>query len=150
MSKQFEFLRDSLMRFVNELDEKTSDVQPNGFNNTIRWNLGHVLTCSEQMMFGYPEHPSNIPASYNEMFMGGSKPSEWGPDIPTLQELAGYLENQTARIRELSSEFFAQKLPFKFFIESIQTYGELFEVSMFHEATHLGQMQAMKRIIAFK
>jgi len=147
LSKKFELTRGMFMKIVSNLDEKTIDVQPEGFNNTIRWHIGHVLTTAEQMMFGFPERSSHLPATYIDMFKMGSRPSEWGTDIPKLEELIGYLESQASRIRELPNELFSQKLPFQFPMEEIQSFGDMYEFMLFHEAYHLGQIQAMKRIV---
>lgn len=147
MSKQSELTRGALISFVNQLDEKTIDVQPDGFNNTIRWHVGHVLVCAEALMFGYPNHSNNIPESYNELFKTGSKPSDWGnAEVPTLSVLIEALEKQTVRLNELSEEFLAGELPFQFPVGNPKTYGEMFEFVMFHEADHLGQMKAMNVI----
>jgi hypothetical protein len=147
MSKQSELTRGALISFVNELDEKIIDVQPDGFNNTIRWHVGHLLVSAEGLMFGYPEHSNHIPESYNAMFKTGTKPSDWGnAEVPTLSALIESLEKQTVRLNELSEEFLAGKLPFQFPVGNPQTYGEMFEFVMFHEAYHLGQMKAMNVI----
>ena len=45
--KQFEITRGALLQFMETLDDKTADTQPEGFNNTIRWHIGHVLTAAE-------------------------------------------------------------------------------------------------------
>ena len=50
--KQFEITRGALLTFMETLDDKTADTQPKGFNNTIRWHIGHVLTAAEVFMFG--------------------------------------------------------------------------------------------------
>lgn len=147
MSKQFELTRGALLGFLKDLSETTADLQPKGFNNTIRWHIGHVLLTAEKFMFGYPKHSSNLPASYNDLFGMGSKPADWTGDIPALPELIANLESQTARINELTEEFFTQKLPFQFPFGNIQTYGELYALTLYHEAEHLGQMKAMKRCI---
>ena len=49
--KQFEITRGALLTFMETLDDKTADTQPEGFNNTIRWHIGHVLTAAEVFMF---------------------------------------------------------------------------------------------------
>ena len=49
--KQFEITRGALLTFMETLDDKTADTQPKGFNNTIRWHIGHVLTAAEVFMF---------------------------------------------------------------------------------------------------
>jgi uncharacterized damage-inducible protein DinB len=147
MLKQFELTRGALTHFVKELDDKTANIQPGGFNNTILWHLGHLVATGEGFMFGYPKRSSNIPESYKDLFGMGSKPADWTGEVPTLNELVSHLESQTARINELSQEFFVQSLPFKFPFGNIQTYCELFQLMMYHEAEHLGQMKAMKRFI---
>lgn len=148
MLKQLEVIRGALNSFINELDEKAIDVQPEGFNNTIRWHIGHILVSTESLMFGYPNHSTNIPESYHALFITGSKPADWGnAEVPTVSALIECLEEQAGRLNELSEEFLAEKLPFQFPVGNLKTYGEMFEFVLFHEAYHLGQMKAMDMII---
>jgi DinB superfamily len=148
MSKQFDLTRGFFMSFVNGLEEKTIDIQPAGFNNTLRWHIGHVLVSAESLLFGFPEQSKNIPDSYHGMFRTGSKPSDWGnAEVPTVEDLINSLDKQTIRINELPDEFFAEKLSFQFPVGDIQTFGEMFEFMMYHEAEHLGVMKAIKRLI---
>ena len=48
---------------METLDDKTVDTQPDGFNNTIRWHIGHVLTAAETFMFGreFKQLPTEYP-----------------------------------------------------------------------------------------
>jgi hypothetical protein len=144
--KQFELTRGMLLNFLKSLDEQTADVQPKGFNNTIHWHIGHVLVSAESFMFGYPKLSSNLPAAYNELFKMGSKPSDWEGTVPTVDELIHKLEDQASRIKSLPEEFFAKSLPLKFPFGNIETFSDLFAFMLYHEADHLGQMKAMKRI----
>ncbi len=73
--KQFEITRGELFKFMETLDDKTADTQPNGFNNTIRWHIGHVLTAAEVFMFG--KEFKQLPTEYPGMFGYGSRPSKW-------------------------------------------------------------------------
>jgi hypothetical protein len=45
--KQFNMSRDTLMKSIRYISETDADSMPNGFNNTIRWNIGHVLTSTD-------------------------------------------------------------------------------------------------------
>lgn len=54
--KHFEVTRNFLLKNIDALDEAIVDVQPEGFNNTIHWHIGHVLTVAEQFMFGFPKN----------------------------------------------------------------------------------------------
>ncbi|MBB2480217.1 DinB family protein [Bacillus sp. APMAM] len=145
--KQFQFTRNMLLHFLKNVDEEAADVQPEGFNNTIHWHIGHVLVSAEQFMFGYPKMSANLPATYNELFAMGSKPSNWNGEVPSVEQLIQDLEEQSSRIQALSDDFFAKPLPFKFPFGNIETYSDLYTFMTYHEADHLGQMKAMKKLV---
>ncbi|MBH8605493.1 DinB family protein [Thermoactinomyces sp. CICC 10522] len=44
---QFEILRGRLQQFLEATSENVADQMPQGFNNTIRWNVGHILTVAD-------------------------------------------------------------------------------------------------------
>jgi uncharacterized damage-inducible protein DinB len=143
--KGFELTRGRLVRFVETLDETNVDVQPEGFNNTIHWHVGHVLTVAEQFMFGFPKKSTNFPANYMELFATGTKPADWQGEVPSIIELTEQLTEQIKRIKEIPTERFTERLKTPFLGQ--ETFGELANFAIFHEANHLGQVQAMKRII---
>jgi uncharacterized damage-inducible protein DinB len=147
LSKQFELTRGSLLSFIQKLEEGTSEVQPNGFNNNIHWHIGHVLVSAEFFLFGYPKKSTHLPENYQELFKMGSKPGDWKRDVPTVKELTEQLQSQAERINQLPEEFFTNKLPFTFPYGNIETYGDLFAFMLYHEADHIGQMKAMNRLI---
>ncbi|MCM3117970.1 DinB family protein [Neobacillus sp. MER 74] len=143
--KHFELIRGRFVNFVGDLEEGTAGIQPNGFNNTIHWHVGHVLTVAEQFMFGFPKKTTQLPANYMQLFATGTSPAAWEGDVPSVQELIIQLQDQLARIKEIPVESFNQRLKTPFLGQ--ETFGELANFALFHEGIHLGQMQAMKRII---
>ncbi|MFD1040564.1 DinB family protein [Virgibacillus byunsanensis] len=147
MLKQFDSTRIALVAFVNNLDEKIVDIQPESFNNTIRWHIGHVLVSSEGLLFGFPSQSTNIPEHYHTLFATGTKPADWSEDVPTLNELVTNLEEQATRIKQLSDEFFEKTLPYTLPFGNFKTYGDVFRMILQHESEHLGQMKAMKRVV---
>ena len=146
--KQFELTRGKFVNFVGDLEEETAGIQPNGFNNTIHWHVGHVLTVAEQFMFGFPKKSTQLPANYMQLFATGTSPAAWEGDVPSVQELIIQLQDQLARIKEIPVDSFNQRLKTPFLGQ--ETFGELANFALFHEGIHLGQMQAMKRIINAK
>jgi uncharacterized damage-inducible protein DinB len=143
--KHFELTRGKFVNYVVELEEGNADVQPEGFNNSIRWHVGHVLTVAEQFMFGFPKKSTHLPANYMELFASGTSPAAWQGDVPQLQELIVQLQDQIKRIKEIPAESFNQRLKTPFLGQ--ETFGELTNFAIFHESIHLGQIQAMKRVI---
>jgi uncharacterized damage-inducible protein DinB len=143
--KHFELTRGKFVNYVVELEEGIADVQPEGFNNSIRWHVGHVLTVAEQFMFGFPKKSTHLPANYMELFASGTSPAAWQGDVPQLQELIVQLQDQIKRIKEIPAESFNQRLKTPFLGQ--ETFGELTNIAIFHESIHLGQIQSMKRVI---
>src|SRR5690625_6491824 len=91
MTKKLDFTRDSFIKFVKNLDEKTVDIQPEGFNNTIRWHVGHVLVVAEKFLFGYPEQSTKIPANYHDLFQPGTKPADRSEEHTSELQSRGHL-----------------------------------------------------------
>ncbi|MCL6570392.1 MAG: DinB family protein [Bacillus sp. (in: Bacteria)] len=143
--KHFELARGSFVKNVGAIDEAVVDVQPEGFNNTIHWHVGHVLTVAEQLMFGFPKKSTILPANYMELFATHTKPADWHGDVPSVQELLTQLKEQLKRIKEIPAESFTKKLKTPFLGQ--QTFGELTNFAIYHETLHLGQIQTMKRVI---
>jgi len=143
--KNFELTRRFFLKTVDALDEKIVDVQPEGFNNTLHWHIGHVLTVAEQLMFSFLKKSSYLPENYMTLFSTGTKPADWQGDVPSIQELSAQLKDQLIRIKEIPGENLSMKLPTPFL--GLETFGEIANFGLYHEANHLGQIQAMKRVI---
>ncbi|CAM4020152.1 DinB family protein [Bacillus paramycoides] len=141
--KQFEITRGALLKFMENLDDKTADTQPEGFNNTIRWHIGHVLSAAELFMFG--REFKHLPSEYPGLFGYGTRPSKWETEGPSLEVLKPQLQEQAKRISAIPAEAFENKLPERFL--GLETVGELYGMMLYHEADHIGQMKAMERII---
>jgi DinB superfamily len=143
--KNIEVTRNYFLKNIEALDESIIDVQPEGFNNTIHWHIGHVLTVTEQFIFGYPKKSANLPANYMEFFAKDTKPADWQGEVPSLNELSAQLKDQQKRMKEVPAESLKVKLQKP--LLGLETFGEVANFSLFHETLHLGQIQAMKRVI---
>ncbi|NRD77663.1 DinB family protein [Bacillus sp. BRMEA1] len=143
--KQFQLTREYFIKIVGSVSNDQTDVQPDGFNNTIHWHTGHVLTVTEQTMFGFPRVTTHLPENYMKLFGNGTKPADWTGNVPIMDELIVQLKDQLARIRQIPAEQLNNTLETP--ILGCKTSGELACITLMHEAAHMGQIQAMKRII---
>ncbi|RLQ91092.1 DinB family protein [Falsibacillus albus] len=141
--KQLQITRGALLKFLQEIDEETAAIQPKGFNNTLQWHTGHILTAAESFMFG--KEFEHLPKEYTGLFGYGSKPSDWTAAAPSIRVMEAQLKEQSERIQALPEEVFEKNLPEPFI--GLETVGELYGMMIYHEAEHLGQMKAMKRIL---
>ncbi|MEH7181243.1 DinB family protein [Neobacillus vireti] len=143
--KNMELTRSFFIKNVEALEEGQVDVQPEGFNNNLHWHIGHVLTTAEIFMFGFPKNTSHLSANYLDLFSKGTKPADWQGDVPSVAVLTTQLKDQLKRMKEISVESISQRLEEPFLGQ--ETFGELINFALFHENLHLGQIQAMKRVI---
>ncbi|MGG2015100.1 DinB family protein [Bacillus sp. S10(2024)] len=143
--KQFRMTRSYFIKNVESLSKEIVNVQPNGFNNTIQWHIGHVLTVAEQFMLGFPHKTTHLSVNYIELFGNGTKPADWKDDVPTVDKLIIELKDQLVRLQQIPAERLNETLEKPFM--GLETFGELAGLTLMHEANHLGQIQAMKRII---
>lgn len=140
--KQFNQARQGLLNEIENLDADLADVQPEGFNNTIHWHIGHILTVSEQFLFGFPNQSKHLPENYASLFGNGTKPADWTEDVPGVDVLADQLKKQLERMNAIPVEQLDNKLEQP--VLGNDTYGGLAVMAVFHETYHTGQIHAMK------
>lgn len=143
--KNMELTRSFFIKNVEAVEEAVLDVQPKGFNNNIHWHVGHVLTATESLLFGFPQSSNHLPVNYMELFSRGTKPADWKGDVPSVSVLVSQLRDQLNRLKEIPVESLSVKLKEPFLGQ--ETFGELVNFVLLHENLHLGHIQAMKRVI---
>jgi hypothetical protein len=142
--------RTVLLQQMQAIPEELFDIQPEGFQNTIRWNLGHMIYWMDKysdLSYGLP---SEIPASYEELFNTGTKPSDWTIAPPSKEEMIQVLTSQLSSISELTTEMLSKKLstPFALGPFSFNTPGELLIFKLIHESFHLGTISSQLKVLS--
>jgi hypothetical protein len=142
IKQQFTRTRGKLSETLEDVSTEVFEIVPDGFNNNIHWQLGHLLITGELFLFGGQK---NLPENYRDFFKPGTKPSDWTSEVPSVNTLLGQLNEQLDRINDIPAEVFERKLPKPFL--GNETAGELAAMGAYHEAMHLGQIQSLKRLI---
>jgi hypothetical protein len=143
-------LHQVLIGKIQGVTEGYFDKQPEGFNNTIRWNVGHMIYWMDKystLSFG---SPSAIPDSYDTLFNSGTKPLEWTFAPPSKEELVEMLTAQLSRLSELTPEMLGEKLSTPYALGPFQfnTAGELFNFALIHDAIHLGTVSSQLNVLS--
>lgn len=149
--KQLEWVRNVTLQAVKELDENQADHIPNGFNNNIRWNLGHIYLVHEKFSFGFAGEPMQLPEGFTELFGNGTKPSDWKEQTPSLPSLIEMLKEQPARIEAAFKNRWNERVANPFTTRSgltLHTIGEFINFTLYHEGVHVGAIQALRRFLA--
>jgi hypothetical protein len=142
-------LRQIVIGQLQVVSESRMDIQPEGFPNTVRWNIGHMVYWLDKyasISFG---SLSAIPTQYETLFNSGTKPSDWTVMPPSKDELTALLASQLSQLSELTPEMLNQKLssPFEMGPFTFVTAGELFNFALMHEATHLGVITSQLKLV---
>ncbi|WP_342047649.1 DinB family protein [Bacillus sp. OTU530] len=99
--KQLRFVRENTINYVAEINDEASLFIPEGFNNNIKWNLGHIYVVQEKLAFYFIKEKMIMPNNFSELFTTDTKPTNWGDQaLPTISELIQLLENQIERIEQ--------------------------------------------------
>jgi hypothetical protein len=149
---QLEFSRQNLFRILKDMTEEEVKIIPEGFNNSILWNAGHILMPIEQFHFTGTHRQAAVPSEYMALFWRGTKPADWRSDPPSLQTVVEHIAEQTLRVRNELSGHLDEPLdtPMEFpGMPPIQTAGDLMSMSLYHEALHIGYIKALKKTIRY-
>ncbi|MDR9857188.1 DinB family protein [Paenibacillus sp. VCA1] len=142
-------LRQVVIGQVQGISEEKFDIQPAGFNNTIRWNVGHIIYWMDKyatLSFG---SLSGIPEHYEKLFNSGTKPSDWTIAPLSKDELLQMLSDQLSRLSELTPAMLDEELKTPYAMGPFQfgTSGELFNFALMHEAIHLGTISSQLKAL---
>ncbi|MDP4096802.1 DinB family protein [Paenibacillus sp. P96] len=142
-------LRQIVIGQVQAIPEERFDIQAEGFNNTIRWNIGHVIYWMDKYSTLSFASLSAVPDHYASLFNSGTKPSDWEITPPSKEELVNLLSSQLSRFAALTPEILDAKLEAPFVMGPFQfdTAGELFNFALMHEATHLGTISSQLKCV---
>ncbi|GJM76913.1 formate dehydrogenase [Paenibacillus macerans] len=141
--EQLNTYRSELLGVVEDITAEEADIVPEGFNNNIRWNLGHVLLDQYLWIHALTKEDIPIPLKFNEWFGFGTNPSHFTEGTPSLGELTKLLRQQPQLIREQNENRMEQ--PFPPTGMGMHTIEQVLVRTIFHEGMHLGAILAIKR-----
>jgi len=149
--KQLRFVRENTINCVAEINDEVSLFIPEGFNNNIKWNLGHIYVVQEKFAFYFIKEKMITSNNYSELFTIGTSPTNWGKQaLPTISGLIQLLENQIDRI-EQALQFRLKEVTEKPLTTStgltLSTVEELLSFCLYHEGMHFATIKLYKRIV---
>lgn len=123
---------------------------PDGFNNNLLWNYGHIAVTQQLLTVGLSNAPMQIPKELVDKYRKGSDPK----DITSPKEDLDYFRKNYVKLAELTPQMLenGDLGPFNPYKTS---YGielnNLEEAVIFnnvHEGIHLGYMMAIRRLLS--
>ena len=140
--------RSFILELISDLNTDQLNKIPEGFNNNIIWNLGHLIAVQESIFYLRAGLPINSDQKFFDSFKNGSRPdiefsSEEINSIKTL--LITSLEKVDIDLKKgIFNNYQAWKTRYNIEIASI---NDALNFIPFHEGLHIGCIMAFKKMI---
>ena len=151
MEKQFEILRKTrnfLLSIVNELTPEEINKVPDGFNNNIAWNLGHVIAAQQGVCY----KRAGLPMIIDEEVFNRYKPESKPESATGENELASLKSLLFSTIDDLETDFRAGR--FDGYKPWTTRYGvqidnidDAISFLSFHDGLHVGYVMALRKAV---
>lgn len=145
-------LRGLTLAAIQDLSPEQLRAVPQGFNNNVLWNVGHLLYEQCQVFYSLTQQPFPFPPGcaeqYKALFDNGTAPKTWVhlPDTPEI--LARFAAITDTIIADAASGKFDGFRTFELSPGvSIDTVSEAAAFHCVHEGMHLGAINALKKFI---
>lgn len=152
MAFTFEVLQNTRTFFKNFIETNSfEDLNkiPNGFNNNIIWNIGHIVVTEQLLVYKLSGLPSMVSDALIEKYRKGTKPSgnATQQEVEEIKTLLFSTINKTAE--DYKNQTFKNFTPYTVSTtgNTLNTIDEALQFILFHEGMHLGYVMALLRAI---
>lgn len=151
MNKIFEtaiFNRKTLVRFLDEMTHKQLITIPENFNNSIFWNIAHILVTQQLLTYKLSGLPLKIDSNLVKKYTKGSKATT---NI-TKEEIKYVKNNLISSVLKTQEDY--KKGIFKSYNSyltsvdiSLNNIDDALKFSAFHDGIHLGVIMSIKKLV---
>ncbi|WP_318614815.1 DinB family protein [Sporosarcina sp. YIM B06819] len=149
--KQLNMARIYTLGRLKKSIEEAWDIQPSGFNNTIRWNAGHILVSMEMLAQKAVGDYVPVHSEWFPFFVTGSSPGGWGENVPANEELLAALKEQPARVMAALEGNLSNVLAEPMAIgpmHTMETAEAVVQFAVWHEGIHAGIIHGLNSVTA--
>ena len=140
--------RQNMLNVINQYDSEQLNHIPEGFNNNIIWNFGHVIVTQQLLCYKLSDIQIRIEPSLIDKYRKGSKPEGTVSD-DEIARLKNYALETVAQMEEDYNNGL-----FKTYNEYTTSYGttlDSIESAMtfnnVHEGLHYGYVLALRKLL---
>ena len=141
-------LRSNVLGLISELSTEQLNKIPDGFNNNIVWNLGHIIAAQQGVCYKRAGLDTVVSEEFFESYRPGTKPQKF-VDAEEIEHIKELLFSTLDRF-----EADAQKGIFTAYTPVVTRYGvELTNITdavnflPFHDGFHMGYVMALRRVM---
>lgn len=151
MEKQFEIIRKTrgfLLGLLENLSLEQVNKVPDGFNNNIAWNLGHLVAAQQGVCYRRAGLPLHIEDSFFDRYKPETKP-QGNIDEEELATIKTLLLSTTNKLEEDYTGNRFSNYPAwttRYGVE-IKNIDDAISFLSFHDGLHIGYIMALRRCV---
>jgi hypothetical protein len=140
--------RNNLLKQLEGLSEEQLYKIPNGFNNNIIWNFGHIIVAQQMLTYGIAGVTLQIPAALTDSFKKATSPASWSNPF-NIEELKALAISTIEQFdKDLDTDLFANYKPYLTSSGlTLHNIDDAIFYSHMHEGYHTGVIASIKNII---
>lgn len=147
----FKTLRTTRWHMVRELDGLSHDqllAIPEGRDDNILWNVGHLLCSLSRLTYVFSGYPLPIPQAYLSLFGKGTNAVSWESPPDPEEVLQRFLEMPDKIEADYRAGKFGDYKPLTLGGgHTVQSVEEAVAFHCFHEGLHIGMVISLKRML---
>lgn len=146
--KTFRTTRYHMMKELDGLERDVLYVIPEGREDNILWNVGHLLCSLSRLAYVRTGHPLPVPEHYLPLFGKGTNALDWETP-PDADEVLGAFTAMPARIeQDYRAGKFHDYDPLTLAPgHTIDSVEEAIAFHCFHEGLHIGRIITLKQLL---
>lgn len=136
------------LQFFDKYSPEQLNHIPQGFNNNLIWNLGHIIVAQQSLIYKSSNLDMNISDELVDFYKPGTRPTA----IVSVTEINELKMLLTSLIDQTETDFGNGK--FVEFNERTTATGfhlgnlkDAFEFNNYHEGIHLGYMMSIRKFV---
>lgn len=152
MKQQIEVIKQArsfILNVVKDLSTEQLNYIPEGFNNNIIWNLGHLIAAQQGVCYLRTGLPATVSMDFFHAYKPGSKPERAlsETEIEEIKEMAFTTLDQLLHDYENGLWTSYSAWTTRYGVE-LKTIEEAIQFLLFHEGLHSGYITALKNVLA--
>ncbi len=151
MERNIDYLkgsRQNCLNLVRTLSIEQLSKIPQGFKNSILWNVGHLAVTQQLLCYGLSNLPMQIDGQIIENFRKGSSPKDTYTQLEWEEVLERFITLPEVLAEDWKNskftEFNAYKTSFGVDLNSIE---DAIGFNNIHEGIHIGYIMALKKLV---
>lgn len=140
--------RHNYLSAIEGLSLDQLNVVPEGFSNSIAWNLAHALVTQQLLMYGLSGNTFRIDPRWVERYRKGTRADEPMPAATLAEVKRSMIHTVDLARQDLADGMFVQYQPYTTsFGVQLRSIEDAIRFNNIHEGLHLGYLMAMKHLV---